>query len=226
MTSVLIQGDRGLEVRRFACAADARRAQAPIESDGIGAVLVRRVCAWCQGDMGVVAVRDSRMANKTTHGICPACARRLTDELPGAPRLSCAVGSATAGRDRHSLVSGGGLENVGRDSRVFGVPAVDAAPLAPQSSPDLPGADVVAAVRASGTLPKPVTGTAAPASPAAALEHLSGGPAAASAPPRGLFWMVTGHDFGRAIRWAKNRWRNPLDALVRAKIEEIKKAKT
>jgi hypothetical protein len=224
MTSVLIQGDQGLAVRRFRCAADGRRAQANIESDGIGATLLRRVCGWCQAEMGVVAGSPDQ-AGEITHGICPACAERMTNELPGTPRLSCAVGSATAGRDRHNLALGGGLEDGGRDSSVLGAPAVDAALLAPFPSPATPGADIVAAGRAQGTLPGQVNGTAAPASPAAALEHLSGGPAAVSAPPRGLFWTVTGRDFGRVIRWAKNHWRNPLDALVRGKIEEIKQGR-
>jgi hypothetical protein len=203
VTSALILGDHGLVVRSFRCHQAAGRAQAQIESDGLPAVLVRRVCAWCQAEMGAV-VGSPGQEDLVTHGMCPVCVERMEAELPGLPhnslpvacdRLSCAVGSATAGRDRHFISPGA-----------------------------TPGADVGAAVPAKtppGAMPARVTGTSAPASRAAALEHLSGGPAATSV----YFHCVTGLDFGRAIRWARERWRNPVAAQIRRKLHEIKEGR-
>ncbi len=156
MTSVLIQGDRGLAVRRFRCAADGRRAQANIESDGIGGAFMLRVCAWCKADMGR-APCDPADAGKVTHGMCPACKRRLIAELPGVPHPAGCPGKLN--------FDGGN-----------------------------PGS---ASSAAAGQVATPL--------------------------PSPLFWCVTGMDFGRVIRWARERWRNPLDALVRDKINQIKK---
>ncbi len=36
------------------------------------------------------------------------------------------------------------------------------------------------------------------------------------------FRCVSSRDFGRSIAWARGVWRNPLDALVRARIEAVK----
>lgn len=234
MTSVLVQGDQGLVVRRFGCAADGRRAQADIESDGIGASFMRRVCAWCQKDLGVVACA-AKDAGMVTHGMCPECLERTLRELPGVKHLA----------------PGGGQENRGRDSRDFGVPQVDAAPLAPSTSPVLPGADDVAAGTGSGQSLLRVNGPAgsvdalgarsqksdehAGARPAASSANFDGGkPGSASLVaarqvatplPSPSFRCVSGLDFGRAIRWARERWRNPLNEAVQAKINQIKEGK-
>lgn len=58
------------------------------------------VCAWCPdkaaGDAWSVSAGFG-----VSHGICPNCGPKLSGEAPARP--SCAVSSATAGRDRHSL---------------------------------------------------------------------------------------------------------------------------
>jgi hypothetical protein len=56
------------------------------------------VCAWC--DSKADGEQWAAAAGLTvSHGICLACRPKFFGEAP--PRLSCAVSSATAGRDRH-----------------------------------------------------------------------------------------------------------------------------
>jgi hypothetical protein len=100
--SALVHGDQGLTVRRFRTSEAAQAAQANIESDGSGAPLMAVVCAWCQASLGAVVCAPA-MAGQTSHGICPACKERVLGTLPDTPGSSCAVSSATAGRDRHSF---------------------------------------------------------------------------------------------------------------------------
>jgi hypothetical protein len=71
--------DAGLAVRRFPSSAAALAAQAPIESDGLGASLMPRVCAWCKVSLGAV-VCEPAMAGCVSHGICPACSEILREE--------------------------------------------------------------------------------------------------------------------------------------------------
>lgn len=206
MTSVLIVTDRGLDVRRFAHANHALLAQAPIESDGLPAVLVRRVCAWCKTDMGV-AVGSPGQENAISHGMCPSCQARIVAELPG---VSCAVSSATAGRDRHSLVPGERLESVGQEQLRCGSAPADAGLPAPSPS-RATGANAAAAVPATtppGDAPSQVTGTAGSAgimNRLQAVEYARACPAASSdlkprdrwRPARGVIEFLDG-----LLKWA------------------------
>lgn len=198
MTSVLIVTDRGLDVRRFAHVNHARVAQALIESDGLPAVLVARVCAWCRKDLGAV-VGSPGQEGMVSHGMCPACSARLLAELPGVPPVA------------HTLVRGERLESEGAKVVRCGSLSADAGSPAPSSS-RVAGANDAAAVPAQtppGAEPSQVTGTTAPgAYEPAALGHLSGGPVASSdlkmlepqRPARGVIefldwllkWAVTG----------------------------------
>ncbi|MBC7365235.1 MAG: hypothetical protein H7343_00265 [Undibacterium sp.] len=58
------------------------------------------VCAWCPekkaGDDWA-----ARSDFRVSHGMCPECAPKLSGEAPARP--SCAVSSATAGRDRQQF---------------------------------------------------------------------------------------------------------------------------
>jgi len=40
---------------------------------------MRRICAWCQTDLGEIE-SEANSENTITHGICPACATRLCSE--------------------------------------------------------------------------------------------------------------------------------------------------
>jgi hypothetical protein len=207
MTSVLVVGDRGLDVRRFGNAGQARRVQAPIESDGLGASLMAVRCGWCGANIEA-KVCEPAMAGKVSHGICPACQQKLLAGLPGVPR---------------TLVRGEGLESVGA-TRGFGCHPADAASPAPSNS-RATGADIAAAAEAAGPRSPQDNGTAG--SPGVLSrdvsdEHAGARPAAVSAPPpRDRFWTVTGRDFGRAIAWAR-RQRNALNDAIRAKINEVR----
>lgn len=90
------------------------RAHAWMRTEGRLAI----VCAWC----ATKAEADAQAAAaglEVSHGICPACAERMMP-APGAareitpdaftpelPAFSCAVGSATAGRDRRTFDAAG-----------------------------------------------------------------------------------------------------------------------
>ncbi len=56
------------------------------------------VCAWCPSKKEGDAYAENA-GFTVSHGICPTCHKVFFGEAP--PRLSCAVSSATAGRDRH-----------------------------------------------------------------------------------------------------------------------------
>lgn len=100
MPSALVLSDHGLAVRNFPTAAAARAAQVNRDTDGIGAPLMAVVCAWCGKHLGAIVCTPAQ-AGMTSHGICPPCKERVLGTLPGRPDSSCAVSSATAGRDRH-----------------------------------------------------------------------------------------------------------------------------
>jgi hypothetical protein len=99
---VLVRTEAGLRVQRFPTRAGAVLAGDDRETSGLPVVLVPRICAWCRSNMGAVAC-ETADRDAVTHGICPACAARMLAELPG---VSCAVSSATAGRDRQTLPPG------------------------------------------------------------------------------------------------------------------------
>lgn len=128
MKSALTMTEAGLRVHRFPTAAAARAAGIDRETDGQPAVLVKRVCGWCKCDLGV-AIGSPGQEKAISHGMCSSCQARLLAELPG---VSCAVSSATAGRDRHSLVRGECLESGGPQG--CGVAAADAGSPAPSFS--------------------------------------------------------------------------------------------
>lgn len=196
MTAALVVTESGLRVHRFRRPELALAAQAPIESDGLPAVFIKRVCAWCQKDLGVV-VGSPGQDGLVSHGICPACSARALAELPGVPK---------------SLVHGGRLECGGP---VIGceLASADAGLPAPHNSRET-GANEAAAGPVNGTSPGRVTGTATPTGqPVAVLEHPSGGPAASSTLKRPLFWMLSGEDFGRSIRWARQQPRAIAEAI-------------
>jgi hypothetical protein len=166
------------------------------DDDGLGAPMAPVVCSWCNRNMGAKVCAPDQ-AGKITHSVCPGCRAGLERET--------------------SLVTGECLE--GRGPQLgCGAVAADAGSLAPSPSPASPGAGVAAAAPAGGTLPGRVNGTSTPADEAAVLEHLSGGPAAASVTSFGarpLWSCVTGADFGRSFKWAKS-WVNPLAVHVAA----------
>lgn len=65
------------DARRWATAEEA---QAALDAELAPPPVLRRVCAWCQRDMGVV-VCEPKMAGQVTHGICPTCAEKQLAEL-------------------------------------------------------------------------------------------------------------------------------------------------
>lgn len=72
------------------------------ESDGIGAALMPVVCAWCGRPMGA-KVCVPAMAGQTSHGMCRECLTKKKADFDRKRGLSCAVSSATAGRDRRNF---------------------------------------------------------------------------------------------------------------------------
>jgi hypothetical protein len=185
--------------------------------DGLGVPMCAVVCAWCKAPMGAKACLPHQV-NRVSHGMCSSCERGMLSDPALVDPISCAVGSATAGRDRHSLVQGERLES--EEPPLFlGAAPADAGSPAPSTSRET-GVNAAAAAPANtppGAEPSQDKGIAAPgADEPAALEHLSGGPAASftySPPP--LFWSVQGTDFGRVIAWAR-RQRNPVTDGLRA----------
>lgn len=81
MSSALIMSDMGLRVRRFACVADARAAQANIESDGIGAALREVVCCWCAKPTGAAVLCAPGVLKPISDGMCAACLASQLDSL-------------------------------------------------------------------------------------------------------------------------------------------------
>ena len=82
-----------------------QRAKIPrcTESDGLGASLMAVRCAWCDCSMGAKVCAPAQ-AGLVSHGICPACAVDMRADFDRSRGLSCAVSSATAGRDRRNLI--------------------------------------------------------------------------------------------------------------------------
>lgn len=175
------------------------------ESDGIGAALQRVECAWC-GAFIKAQVCVPSMADEVSHGMCLPCA---DDYLEGRPAKRC------------SSVLRGGLEggvNCGLN------PPADAAPRALLSAGQ-PAVTDEAASGPSTSCPEPtvirVNGIPAPAadrSAEAALEpHPSRDPVASSTlSPAPVFWLITGYDFARSLRWAR-RQRNSVSDQIRAR---------
>ena len=186
MASSLVNSDFGLQVRRFPSAGAAAAAAAPIESDGLGADLMRRECSWCKKNMGAVPCLPHQV-DGVTHSVCEECRDGIAKALdfPASP-VSCAVSSAPAGRNRQQFEAGG--QPSPRN--------VAASPLVQPS----PGSSAL-----SGE-----TGTAAHGHKPSALEHPSGSPAASF-----TFRTLTGDDFGRAIKWAR-RQANQVAVQIRA----------
>jgi hypothetical protein len=179
------------------------------QSDGVGVSLQKVVCSSCSRDLGAAVCRPA-LINLVALEVCP----------------SCAVSSATAGRDRPSLVLGERLEGVG--PLTCGARADAGSP-----APSLPGnksLGTIEAASAPGQERARVTGTMTPAgSPVAAkrasavLEHLSHGPAASfSFSARPLFWCVTGYDFKRSNDWARRQGNSVADS-IRTKNKENKR---
>ena len=154
MHSALVMTEFGLQVRRFSTTEAAQAAEANRETDGIGVSLMPMVCCRCGRSLGAKVCAPA-MAGKISHGMCRGG--------------SCAVSSATAGRDRQNFgPTGGAALRLGVDAERRTSPV---GPLNDASSPKQQPKSGPSA--ASG-----VNGTAAPGTPPAALEHLSGGPAA------------------------------------------------
>lgn len=111
---------------------------------------MQRVCAWCGRGMGSVPCAP-RQDGQTSHGICEQCearqqARDVTaDTFAPCGAGSCAVSSATAGRDRHTPDA-----STAPDA-TRGAPAF---PAAAASTPQAAGAGVgyVSAVRLAAVL--------------------------------------------------------------------------
>jgi hypothetical protein len=175
MNAALVMTEAGLRVHRFPSSAAAKAASADRETDGLPAVLIKRVCAWCKMDMGVT-VGSPGQQDLVTHGMCPACEARLLAELPGVPAVS------------KTLVQGECLESgvrirCGLDNADAGSPAPS-----PSRATGTSDAAAVPANTPPGAEPAQVKGTSAPgAYEPAALEHLSGGPAASSISKPSLF---------------------------------------
>jgi hypothetical protein len=160
-----------------------------IETDGVGANLMKVVCAWCKKDLGAKACVPE-MVGKISHGICPACADGLREEARTAPR--------PIGRSLFLPGSGRSLPTFRDDKHLPGGDASVnevASPLARDVA--LPGE----------------TGTARSAeeSGAASDEH------AGACPATFTFSTVTGSDFGRSNAWAKQSG-NALTKIIRRRL--------
>lgn len=121
-----------------------------IETDGLPAPVCERVCSWCQKSLGVVACLPEQ-ARRISHGICDACLALVRGEC---------------------LESGGLMR--------CGLAPADAGSPAPLPSPATGTNDAAAAQVPPGTIARVNGATAPGAYEPAALEHLSGGPAASS----------------------------------------------
>lgn len=86
MSSALVATEMGLQVRRFKCVADARAAQANIESIGVGASLRPVICCWCNQPTGAAVLCDPGVMKPISDGMCSVCLAsqlgRLNSELP------------------------------------------------------------------------------------------------------------------------------------------------
>jgi hypothetical protein len=121
--------------------------------------MMRRVCAWCRRDLGVVACRPTNVG-LVSHGICEACSERWLNEPDGAEEL-------TLGEAKEHL------------ARVV-------ADFPFRARPTLNGAAAAPAVPTpTGIAPPPqVNGTATPdANAPAVMDNPSGGPAASFITP-------------------------------------------
>lgn len=66
-----------------------------VETDGLGAPLMRRVCGWCRADLGMVVCRPDQVGD-TSHGMCPACSAKLTASLEVEPPAPAPATSTSA----------------------------------------------------------------------------------------------------------------------------------
>lgn len=73
-----------------------------VETDGLPAPVMHRVCSWCSKSMGVV-VCDPSMDGKTTHGICLNCRDTLLASLPSVPESGLKTETPATGRQTLTL---------------------------------------------------------------------------------------------------------------------------